>query len=123
MQEIVIPMYMRENLLPPLYGTKHLRLKVPYHYCYSVVNAVDSLLWISPQLETLYIGHIGDLKSLITVLCVSLNALTFFVCMKKLVVTHVSYLYSLCMVSLQLVHFLTCPFILCFSDNSFILSL
>ncbi|KAJ8560099.1 hypothetical protein K7X08_004157 [Anisodus acutangulus] len=49
---LVIPIDMRENLLPPLYGAKHLHIICKYP-SYSVVDFVDSLLWISPQLDTL----------------------------------------------------------------------
>ncbi|KAM3308179.1 F-box/LRR-repeat protein like [Capsicum chacoense] len=62
---IVIPKDMRENLLPPLYGTKRLHIKIMDQTNYSVVNVVDSLLWIFPQLDTLSVDKGQSSQSLI----------------------------------------------------------
>ncbi|OIS99248.1 hypothetical protein A4A49_23453 [Nicotiana attenuata] len=64
-KEIVIPKYKRENLLPPLYATKILHIKIRNQCNFSAVNVVDSLLWMSPQLDTLSFGQTRDLKSMI----------------------------------------------------------
>ncbi|KAF3651140.1 hypothetical protein FXO37_18154 [Capsicum annuum] len=50
---IVIPKYLRENLLPPLYGTNILQVCLGNLSNYSVVDIIDSILWISPHLDTL----------------------------------------------------------------------
>ncbi|XP_075085092.1 F-box/LRR-repeat protein At3g26922-like [Nicotiana tabacum] len=51
---IVIPKDMRKNLVPPLYGTNCLHIEFrSAAENYSVLNVLDSLLWISPQLNTL----------------------------------------------------------------------
>ncbi|XP_075075022.1 putative F-box/FBD/LRR-repeat protein At5g56810 isoform X2 [Nicotiana tabacum] len=64
-KEIVIPKDMRENLLPPLYDAKCLRVTIMNPLNHSVVDVVDSLLWISPQLDSLYFGcGTEDLKTL-----------------------------------------------------------
>lgn len=56
---------MRENLLPPLYDAKCLRVTIMNPLNHSVVDVVDSLLWISPQLDSLYFGcGTEDLKTL-----------------------------------------------------------
>ncbi|XP_009612576.1 uncharacterized protein LOC107759505 [Nicotiana tabacum] len=60
---IVIPKYKRENLIPPLYCTKHLYV-IMNRWNHSVVDLVDSLLWISPQLDTLSFGRALDIKIL-----------------------------------------------------------
>ncbi|XP_059302529.1 F-box/LRR-repeat protein At3g26922-like [Lycium ferocissimum] len=62
---IVIPKDMRENLLPPLYGTKCVHIKIMDRMNYSVKDVVDSLLWISPQLDTLSVDQGRRLNSLI----------------------------------------------------------
>ncbi|KAJ8560087.1 hypothetical protein K7X08_004145 [Anisodus acutangulus] len=62
---IVIPKDMRENLLPPLYGAKRLHIKIMDQTNYSVVDVVDSLLWISPQVDTLSVDQGRSLNSLI----------------------------------------------------------
>ncbi|XP_009625223.1 uncharacterized protein [Nicotiana tomentosiformis] len=64
-KEIVLPKYMRENLLPPLYATKILHIKMRNRYNFSAVDVVDCLLWMSPQLDTLSFDQTRDLKSLI----------------------------------------------------------
>ncbi|PHT25141.1 hypothetical protein CQW23_35221 [Capsicum baccatum] len=60
---IIIPNDVRESLVPPLYGTDRLHVKFQNKLKYSVVDIVDSLLWISPQLDTLSF-HQADLKTL-----------------------------------------------------------
>ncbi|KAH0749442.1 hypothetical protein KY290_028674 [Solanum tuberosum] len=62
---IVIPKDMRENLVPPLNGTKHIHIKIMDRTNYSIVDVVDSLLWISPQLDTLSVDQGRSLQSLI----------------------------------------------------------
>ncbi|KAM3232857.1 F-box/LRR-repeat protein like [Capsicum annuum] len=62
---IVIPKDMRENLLPPLYGTKRVHIKIMDRTKYSVVNVVDSLLWVFPQLDTLSVDKGQSSQSLI----------------------------------------------------------
>ncbi|XP_009621912.1 F-box/FBD/LRR-repeat protein At5g56420-like isoform X1 [Nicotiana tomentosiformis] len=62
---IVIPKDMRENLFPPLSGPKGLHIKIMDWSNYSVVDVVDSLLWMSPQLDTLSVYQGRDLKSVI----------------------------------------------------------
>nr|XP_009777318.1 PREDICTED: uncharacterized protein LOC104226915 [Nicotiana sylvestris] len=62
---IVIPKDMRENLIPPLSGPKCLHIKIMDRSNYSVVDVVDSLLWMSPQLDTLSVDQGRDLKSVI----------------------------------------------------------
>ncbi|KAG5601982.1 hypothetical protein H5410_033352 [Solanum commersonii] len=62
---IVIPKHMRENLVPPLNGTKHIHIKIMDRTNYSIVDVVDSLLWISPQLDTLSVDQGRSLQSLI----------------------------------------------------------
>ncbi|XP_047270475.1 putative F-box/LRR-repeat protein At3g18150 [Capsicum annuum] len=64
-QVIVIPKDMRENLLPPLYGTKRMQIKIMDRTNYSIVDVVDSLLWIFPQLDTLSVDKGQSLQSLI----------------------------------------------------------
>ncbi|KAM3308181.1 putative F-box/LRR-repeat protein [Capsicum chacoense] len=64
-QVIVIPKDMRENLLPPLYGTKRMQIKTMDRTNYSIVDVVDSLLWIFPQLDTLSVDKGQSLQSLI----------------------------------------------------------
>ncbi|KAM3325907.1 hypothetical protein P3S67_001033 [Capsicum chacoense] len=54
---------MRESSVPPLYGADRLHVKFQNKLKYSVVDIVDSLLWISPQLDTLSF-HQADLKTL-----------------------------------------------------------
>lgn len=49
--------------MPPLYGTERLHVKNQNELKYSVVDIVDSLLRISPQLETLSFRQ-ADLKTL-----------------------------------------------------------
>lgn len=45
---------MRDTLLPPLYGTKHLHIQIESHVKHpDVVGIVDSLLRFSPQVDTL----------------------------------------------------------------------
>ncbi|WMV52479.1 hypothetical protein MTR67_045864 [Solanum verrucosum] len=51
---LVIPKDVREHLFPPLYGTN--RVKVRIHsplISYSVVDILDGIFWLSPQLDTL----------------------------------------------------------------------
>ncbi|XP_047270472.1 uncharacterized protein LOC107854348 [Capsicum annuum] len=51
---IVIPKDVRDTLLPPLYGTKHLHIQIESHVKHpDVVGIVDSLLRFSPQVDTL----------------------------------------------------------------------
>ncbi|XP_070003279.1 F-box protein At5g03100-like [Nicotiana tabacum] len=51
---IVIPKDLRKNLVPPLFDTDCLRIKFrSYADNYSVLDVLDSSLWISPQLDTL----------------------------------------------------------------------
>lgn len=54
---------MRENFVPPLYGTDRLHVKIQNELKYSVVDIVDSLLWIYPQMDTLSF-HQAELKTL-----------------------------------------------------------
>ncbi|MCD7448103.1 hypothetical protein HAX54_038197 [Datura stramonium] len=61
---LVIPKELRESLLPPLYDTNILQVKLHDRSNYSVVDIIDSMLWISPQLDTLSFGHTVDLKTL-----------------------------------------------------------
>ncbi|KAH0641572.1 hypothetical protein KY290_033175 [Solanum tuberosum] len=51
---LAIPKDMRGNLLPPLYGTNrvHVNIRSPLINC-SIVDILDSMLWISPQLDTI----------------------------------------------------------------------
>ncbi|KAG5568556.1 hypothetical protein H5410_064428 [Solanum commersonii] len=51
---LVLPKDMRGNLFPPLYGTNrvHVNIRSPLINC-SIVDILDSMLWISPQLDTL----------------------------------------------------------------------
>ncbi|KAM3325911.1 hypothetical protein P3S67_001037 [Capsicum chacoense] len=60
---IIIPNDVRESLVPLLYGTDRLHVKFQNKLKHSVVDIVDSLLWISPQLDTLSF-HQADLKTL-----------------------------------------------------------
>ncbi|KAF5466490.1 hypothetical protein F2P56_016410 [Juglans regia] len=55
-KNMVVPNELRESLLPPLYNVKHLKLKIhkPLMSC-ATEELVDSLLWISPHPETLFI--------------------------------------------------------------------
>lgn len=50
---IVIPKDMRGNLNPPLYATNGFHVDIHNLVSHSVVDVLDSLLWISPQLSTL----------------------------------------------------------------------
>ncbi|XP_070033891.1 F-box/LRR-repeat protein At3g26922-like isoform X2 [Nicotiana tomentosiformis] len=50
---IVIPKDLRENFLPPLYGTNILQVNLQNQSKYSVVDIIDSMLWISPHLGAL----------------------------------------------------------------------
>ncbi|KAM3216114.1 putative F-box/FBD/LRR-repeat protein isoform X1 [Capsicum annuum] len=61
---IVIPNHMRENLVPPLYGTNanwHIIFNT-FGDC-SLMDILDSLLWISPQLDTLTFVRESNLNS------------------------------------------------------------
>lgn len=65
MQVIVIPKDLRENFLPPLYGTNILQVNLQNQSNYSVVDVIDSMLWISPHLGTLsFITRAPGLKTL-----------------------------------------------------------
>nr|XP_016444928.1 PREDICTED: uncharacterized protein LOC107770166 [Nicotiana tabacum] len=62
---IVIPKDLRENFLPPLYGTNILQVNLQNQSNYSVVDVIDSMLWISPHLGTLsFITRAPGLKTL-----------------------------------------------------------
>ncbi|KAM3375060.1 hypothetical protein P3S68_013774 [Capsicum galapagoense] len=62
---IVIPKDMRDTLLPPLYGTKHLHIQITNQVNYlDVVGIVDSLLRFSPQVDTLSFSRTVDLEIL-----------------------------------------------------------
>ncbi|XP_060185644.1 uncharacterized protein LOC132615103 [Lycium barbarum] len=50
---IVIPKDMRKKLVPPLHGTTSLHTKFEISGNNSLVDILDSLVWISPQLDTL----------------------------------------------------------------------
>lgn len=52
-EEIVIPKDIRENLNPPLYATNDFHVNIQNLVRYTVVEVLDSLLWISPRLGTL----------------------------------------------------------------------
>ncbi|CAN4098504.1 unnamed protein product [Withania somnifera] len=58
---IIIPKDLRENLLPPLYGTNILQVDLNQSN-YSVVDIIDSMLWISPHLDTLSFTQAPGLK-------------------------------------------------------------
>ncbi|MCD7461911.1 hypothetical protein HAX54_047368 [Datura stramonium] len=60
---IVISKDLRENLLPPLYGTNVLQVNLQKRSNYSVVDVIDSMLWISPQLDTLIFTQAPRLKT------------------------------------------------------------
>ncbi|KAM3232901.1 putative FBD-associated F-box protein [Capsicum annuum] len=62
-KEIVIPKDLRENLLPPLYGTNILHVTFQRQSNYSVVDIIDSMLWISPHLDTLSFTQAHSLKT------------------------------------------------------------
>ncbi|XP_059304071.1 uncharacterized protein LOC132056010 [Lycium ferocissimum] len=63
---IVIPKDMRKNLVPPLYGTDslHIEFVCVKNQNYSVVDVLDSLLWIFPQLSTLSFSRCTKLSTL-----------------------------------------------------------
>ncbi|KAK4375389.1 hypothetical protein RND71_006066 [Anisodus tanguticus] len=63
---IVIPKHKREKLLPPLYGAKSVHVNINNRLNHSIVDVVDSLLWICPKLETLYFCGTLNLKTLKT---------------------------------------------------------
>ncbi|MCD9640710.1 hypothetical protein HAX54_026186 [Datura stramonium] len=63
-KEIVIPKDLRENFLPPLYGTNILQVNLEKQSSYSVVHIIDSMLWISPRPDTLSFTLPPGLKSL-----------------------------------------------------------
>ncbi|KAJ8560262.1 hypothetical protein K7X08_004320 [Anisodus acutangulus] len=63
-EAIVIPKDMRKNLVPPLYGTTgSLHIKFQSSENYSLVDVFDSLLWISPQCDTLSFVRVSELNS------------------------------------------------------------
>ncbi|KAK4375204.1 hypothetical protein RND71_005881 [Anisodus tanguticus] len=63
-EAIVIPKDMRKNLVPPLYGsTGSLHIKFQSWENYSLVDVFDSLLWISPQCDTLSFVRVSELNS------------------------------------------------------------
>ncbi|PHT45905.1 hypothetical protein CQW23_15063 [Capsicum baccatum] len=62
--DIIIPKDLRENILPPLYGTNILQVNFRRQFSYSVVDIVDSMLWISPHLHTLSFTQAPGLKTL-----------------------------------------------------------
>nr|XP_016513770.1 PREDICTED: uncharacterized protein LOC107830659 [Nicotiana tabacum] len=55
---------MRVNLLPPLYATNNLHVDIEKRWKHLVVEVVDSLLWISPQLDTISFNEARVLKTL-----------------------------------------------------------
>ncbi|KAM3308215.1 putative protein isoform X1 [Capsicum chacoense] len=63
-EDIIIPKDQRENILPPLYGTNILQVNFRRQFSYSVVDIVDSMLWISPHLHTLSFTQAPGLKTL-----------------------------------------------------------
>ncbi|KAF3639262.1 hypothetical protein FXO38_22772 [Capsicum annuum] len=63
-EDIIIPKDLRENILPPLYGTNILQVNFRRQFSYSVVDIVDSMLWISPHLHTLSFTQAPGLKTL-----------------------------------------------------------
>ncbi|KAM3232907.1 hypothetical protein P3L10_018266 [Capsicum annuum] len=63
-KDIVIPKDLREILLPPLYGTNILRVNFLHQFNNSVVDVVDSILWISPHLDTLSFTQAPGLKTM-----------------------------------------------------------
>ncbi|KAJ8559979.1 hypothetical protein K7X08_004037 [Anisodus acutangulus] len=60
---IAIPKHMRKTLPPPLYGTR-LHVKVNNVLNHSVMDVVDSLSWLSPQLGTLCLGNALDRRTI-----------------------------------------------------------
>ncbi|KAK6919508.1 F-box domain [Dillenia turbinata] len=54
-KDIIIPQEKRDGLLPSLCDVKHLNVQVNGHSLNSITDLVDSLLWLSPHLETLVI--------------------------------------------------------------------
>ncbi|MCD9640716.1 hypothetical protein HAX54_026192 [Datura stramonium] len=60
---IVIPKDMRNKLISPLYGTK-LSVNINNGLNYPVVEVLENLLWISPQLDTLSFGRALNIKTL-----------------------------------------------------------
>ncbi|KAJ4717894.1 F-box domain containing protein [Melia azedarach] len=55
-EHMLVPRALRQTLMPPLSGTKHLNFRNSYACLrFPIMEVVDSLLWISPHLETLSI--------------------------------------------------------------------
>jgi len=55
-KSLIAPKELRETLPSPLYNVKQLKLKVLYRRPRDeIIELVDSLLWISPLLEILFI--------------------------------------------------------------------
>ncbi|KAK4340749.1 hypothetical protein RND71_039250 [Anisodus tanguticus] len=59
---MVIPKDVRVNFLPPLHATNNLHVNIEKRLKYSIVDVVYSLLWISPQLDTISFGGTLRLK-------------------------------------------------------------
>lgn len=99
MQAIVIPKDVRDTLLPPLYGTKHLHIQIESHMKHpDVVGIVDSLLRFSPQVDTL--SFCGNVElEMLKVIHLSFNSTNIIVCTKRLVACTFC---SFCMIVLAL---------------------
>ncbi|KAJ4729890.1 F-box domain containing protein [Melia azedarach] len=60
---LIFPEYQRENLLPPLFDIKHLKVKV-HKLPQDVLKLVKSLLWLSPLLEAISIISNSEEKTI-----------------------------------------------------------
>ncbi|XP_031269593.1 uncharacterized protein LOC116128058 [Pistacia vera] len=57
----IVPREWRQILHPPLCGVKHLNLKIDDLFDFTIPDLVDSLLWLSPHIETISMSfHLGD---------------------------------------------------------------
>ncbi|KAJ0014287.1 hypothetical protein Pint_19738 [Pistacia integerrima] len=58
---VIVPRECRQILHPPLCGAKHLNLQIDGLFDFTIPQLVDSLLWLSPHIETISMSfHLGD---------------------------------------------------------------
>ncbi|XP_042519682.1 uncharacterized protein LOC122093409 [Macadamia integrifolia] len=63
-ERFIIPKELRESTIPPLLDLKHLQLTTSSEPIMNYEELIDSLLWISPNIETLFIDTGSSSKTL-----------------------------------------------------------